>query len=88
MNKRELLNLLSEYKDEDEILLFPEASVGVSDEGEEIRTGPGIGIFNEGELIYLGELQTVEEVDISDEDLENFDIDFYDDDLDIDDDDL
>lgn len=63
MNKLELVNLLQDYPDDVEILIFPQFD-GVAEDGEEIKTGAGIGVAYKDELFFLGEVQEVQEVEI------------------------
>lgn len=63
MNKLELVNLLQDYPDDVEILIFPQFD-GIAEDGEEIKTGAGIGVAYKDELFFLGEVQEVAEVEI------------------------
>ncbi len=59
MNKGELIDLLRGIDDDAEILLFPEME-GTDDNGINVESGPGIGIFCNDTLLFLGEVEQVE----------------------------
>lgn len=77
MTKGELVQYLNRYKDDSEILIFPEA-IDIDDQENEVILPGGIGIFDGKELEYIGDVQFVEEVYEGND--VGFELDDYDDD--------
>jgi hypothetical protein len=62
----ELKELINEYSDESEFLIFPEIE-GEDEEGNTLTQPWGVGVFDGTELYYLSEVEMVE---LCDEEME------------------
>lgn len=66
MTIKELKDILSEYKDDSEVLISLDQEV-TDENGNSMLLESGLNVFEDDELIYIGELSVIEEVDEDEE---------------------
>ena len=66
MTIKELKDILSEYKDDSEVLISLDQEV-TDEDGNSMLLESGLNVFEDDELIYIGEVNVIEEVDEDEE---------------------
>jgi len=66
MTIKELKDILSEYKDDSEVLISLDQEV-TDEDGKSMLLESGLNVLEDDELIYIGEVNVIEEVDEDEE---------------------